>query len=158
MMDLLLDTHVAIWWMEGSDRLGSRCKATLFRPGARLWISTASVWEMAIKSGLGRLKLSTPLDECIPDLFARGALCLPISLNHALAVRTLPPHPAEGSRQLPADPVQGADEGRPGDPAGAPRAVRRQHASRGHLGRGLVTDEPGLPAAPRPPGRPGARP
>src|ERR1035437_9380430 len=93
MMDLLLDTHVAIWWMEGSDRLGSRCKATLFRPRARLWISTASVWEMAIKSGLGRLKLSTPLDECIPDLFARGALCLPISLNHALAVRTLPPPP-----------------------------------------------------------------
>src|ERR1035437_3110394 len=95
MMDLLLDTHVAIWWMEGSDRLGSRCKATLFRPGARLWISTASVWEMAIKSGLGRLKLSTPLDECIPDLFARGALCLPISLNHALAVRTLPAHHAD---------------------------------------------------------------
>src|SRR5450756_2704370 len=84
MMDLLLDTHVAIWWMEGSDRLGPRCKATLFRPGARLWISTVSVWEMAIKSGLGRLKLSTPLDECIPDLFARGALCLPISLNLSL--------------------------------------------------------------------------
>jgi PIN domain nuclease of toxin-antitoxin system len=95
MMDLLLDTHVAIWWMEGSDRLGSRCTATLFQPGARLWISTVSVWEMAIKSGLGRLKLSTPLDECIPDLFARGALCLQISLNHALAVRTLPPHHAD---------------------------------------------------------------
>ena len=43
MMDLLLDTHVAIWWMEGSDRLGAQCKATLFQPGARLWISTASV-------------------------------------------------------------------------------------------------------------------
>jgi PIN domain nuclease of toxin-antitoxin system len=95
MMDLLLDTHVAIWWMEGSDRLGPRCKATLFQPDARLWISTASVWEMAIKSGLDRLKLSTPLNECIPDLFARGAHCLQISLNHALAVRTLPPHHAD---------------------------------------------------------------
>ena len=95
MMDLLLDTHVAIWWMEGSDRLGAQCKAALFQPGARLWISTASVWEMAIKSGLGRLRLSTPLEECIPDLVARGAHCLPISLNHALAVRTLPPHHAD---------------------------------------------------------------
>ena len=95
MMDLLLDTHVALWWMEGSDRLGSRCKATLFQPGARLWISTASIWEMAIKSALGRLKLSTNLDECIPDLFAQGALCLQISLNHALAVRTLPAHHAD---------------------------------------------------------------
>ena len=95
MMDLLLDTHVAIWWMEGSDRLGAKCTATLFQPGARLWISTASEWEMAIKSGLGRLKLSTPLEECIPDLLARGAHCLPISLSHALAVRTLPPHHAD---------------------------------------------------------------
>ena len=95
MMDFLLDTHVAIWWMEGSGRLGSRCKATLFQPGARLWMSTASVWEMAIKSGLGRLTLSTPLDECIPDLFAQGAHCLPISLPHALAVRTLPAHHAD---------------------------------------------------------------
>src|ERR1035438_243146 len=73
MMDLLLDTHVAIWWMEGSDRLGAQCKAALFEPRARLWISTASVWEMAIKSGLGRLRLSTPLEECIPELLARGA-------------------------------------------------------------------------------------
>jgi PIN domain nuclease of toxin-antitoxin system len=95
MMDLLLDTHVAIWWMLGSDRLGAQCKATLFQPGARLWISTASVWEMAIKSGLGRLKLSTPLEECIPDLLARGVHCLAISLNHALAIRTLPPHHAD---------------------------------------------------------------
>ena len=95
MTELLLDTHVAIWWMEGSERLGSRCKATLFQPGLRLWISTASVWEMAIKLGLGRLKLSTPLDECIPDLLAHGAHCLPITLNHALAVRALPPHHAD---------------------------------------------------------------
>jgi PIN domain nuclease of toxin-antitoxin system len=95
MMDLLLDTHVAIWWMEGSDRLGAQCKAALFQPGARLWISTASVWEMAIKSGLGRLKLSAPLEECIPDLLARGAHCLPISLHHALAIRTLPAHHAD---------------------------------------------------------------
>ena len=95
MMDLLLDTHVAIWWMDGSDRLGPRCKVTLFQPRVRLWISTASVWEMAIKSGLGRLKLSTPLDECIPDLLAQGAHCLPISLEHSLAVRTLPPHHAD---------------------------------------------------------------
>src|ERR1035437_8620997 len=95
MMDLLLDTHVAIWWMEGSDRLGSRCTATLFQPGARLWISTVSVWEMAIKSGLGRWKLSPPLDECIPDLFAGGAFCPKISLNPALAVRTPPPHHAD---------------------------------------------------------------
>ena len=95
MTELLLDTHVAIWWMEGSERLGPRCKATLFQPGLRLWISTASVWEMAIKSGLGRLKLSSPLEECIPDLLAQGAHCLPITLNHALAVRALPPYHAD---------------------------------------------------------------
>jgi PIN domain nuclease of toxin-antitoxin system len=50
---------------------------------------------MAIKLGLGRLKLSTTLDECLPDLLAQGAHCLPITLNHALAIRTLPPYHAD---------------------------------------------------------------
>src|ERR1017187_6493196 len=104
MMDLLLDTHVAIWWMEGSDRLGAQCKAALFQPGARLWISTASVWEMAIKSGLGRLRsgMHSPRGVHPRPPRARGSLS---------------PHLAEPCS-------------RRAHPASAPRRSLRPHAHR----------------------------
>jgi len=91
-MNLLLDTHALIWWLEGSKRLGSGAKKALGFPGAGLWISGVSVWEMAIKSGIGRLRLEQPPEETIPILLNRGFRELPINWKHALAVRNLPPH------------------------------------------------------------------
>ena len=91
-MNILLDTHVLIWWMQGSARLGSRAKAEMFEPGARLWLSAASVWEMAIKSVAGRLTLNSPLDASISFLVKQGFRSLPISTRHALAAGALPLH------------------------------------------------------------------
>jgi PIN domain nuclease of toxin-antitoxin system len=91
-MNILLDTHVLIWWMQGSGRLGSRAKAEMFEPGTRLWLSAASVWEMAIKSVAGRLTLHAPLDASISALVKHGFRSLPISTRHALAAGALPPH------------------------------------------------------------------
>ena len=54
-MNLLLDTHVLIWWMQGSKRIGPRAKTAMFEDQARLWLSAASIWEMAIKSVIGRV-------------------------------------------------------------------------------------------------------
>ena len=91
-MNILLDTHVLLWWLQGSERLGSRAKAEMFEPGARLWLSAASVWEMAIKSVAGRLTLNTPLDASISFLVKQGFRSLPISTRHALAAGALPLH------------------------------------------------------------------
>jgi PIN domain nuclease of toxin-antitoxin system len=94
-MNLLLDTHVLIWWLLDSAQLGRRAGNTILRPGAGLFISSASLWEISIKSAVGRLKLKEPLGKYIPDLLAGGFQPLPISFEHALAVRDLPLHHAD---------------------------------------------------------------
>jgi PIN domain nuclease of toxin-antitoxin system len=92
-MNLLLDTHVLIWWVERSPRLGSRARKTLLSPEVRPIVSAASIWEMAIKAAAGRLDLADPLDSWVPRLRNEwGVHPLAISLNHAAAVRDLPPH------------------------------------------------------------------
>lgn len=91
-MNLLLDTHVLIWWLQDSDKLGRRARHAILRPGAAVFISSACIWEISIKSALGRLKLKESLGKYIPDLVAGGFHHLPINFEHALAVRDLPPH------------------------------------------------------------------
>ena len=95
MINLLLDTHVLIWWLLDSDKLGRRARHAILRPGAGLFISSASVWEISVKSALGRLKLKEPLGKCLPALVASGFQPLAINFEHALAVRDLPPHHAD---------------------------------------------------------------
>ena len=92
MMNLLLDTHVLVWWLLDSKRIGKAARRVMLRPGAALFISAASVWEISIKSGTGRLKLKQPPEKCVPSLFENGFLPLPVNVQHSLAVRTLPPH------------------------------------------------------------------
>jgi len=64
----------------------------MVRQGATLWISAVVVWEVAIKAGIGRLKLSRPPEDFFPLMLAQGFRALPISVDHALAVRKLPLH------------------------------------------------------------------
>jgi PIN domain nuclease of toxin-antitoxin system len=91
-MNLLLDTHALIWWLQDSDKLGRRARNAILRPGAAVFISSVAIWEISIKSALGRLKLKGSLGKCIPDLVASGFHHLPITFEHALAIRDLPPH------------------------------------------------------------------
>jgi PIN domain nuclease of toxin-antitoxin system len=56
---LLLDTHVLIWVLEDSPRLSRRAREWVADPASECWVSAASVWEMAIKSRLGKLRLLT---------------------------------------------------------------------------------------------------
>ena len=62
----------------------------MVRPGVSLWISSASVWELAIKFGAGRLKMNEPLEEIISALLETGFQALPIRIPHTLATRALP--------------------------------------------------------------------
>lgn len=90
-MRLLLDTHIVLWAMADDARLPGALREAIAGAEA-LFISAATVWEVAIKSGLG--KLDVP-----PDLFDRalaaGAQPLPITWTHARAVAALPPHHAD---------------------------------------------------------------
>jgi PIN domain nuclease of toxin-antitoxin system len=91
-VNLLLDTHVLIWWIDGSKRLRPRAKNAMFAPGVTLWISSVSAWEIVIKSSVKRLKMERPPEITIPRLLEKGFRALPINIKHALAVRTLPPN------------------------------------------------------------------
>ncbi|MBU4397702.1 MAG: type II toxin-antitoxin system VapC family toxin, partial [Planctomycetes bacterium] len=58
-----------------------------------LYLSVASVWEMQIKSQLGKLKLNTPLDELVRrQQEVNGVELLPVLLDHVLTLRDLPSH------------------------------------------------------------------
>ncbi|MFM8343926.1 MAG: type II toxin-antitoxin system VapC family toxin, partial [Betaproteobacteria bacterium] len=53
-MNLLLDTHVALWALVDSPRLSPQARSRILHPRASVWVSVASLWEIAIKYSLGR--------------------------------------------------------------------------------------------------------
>jgi PIN domain nuclease of toxin-antitoxin system len=90
---LLLDTHVLLWWLNDLPKLGRKARDSISDPEATVWISAATAWEIAIKVCLGRLELPEPPEICIPRELERGGfLSLPVTMAHALSVRTLPVH------------------------------------------------------------------
>lgn len=91
-MKLLLDTHAFLWFVAGDERLSQRAKRAMEDDEAELFLSAASVWEMAIKSSLGRLSLSLPVAEYVADKLENGFRILSVDWNHAAAVEKLPFH------------------------------------------------------------------
>ena len=88
-MRLLVDTHAALWLLGEDEHLSSRADALLTDAANEILLSAAVVWEVAIKRSLG--KLDAP-DGFASQLLNGGAVPLPISLDHADAVRSLPWH------------------------------------------------------------------
>jgi PIN domain nuclease of toxin-antitoxin system len=92
-MNLLLDTQALLWWKEGSRRLGPRARRAIEFSAMTVRVSAVSAWEIAIKCGLGRLKLTEPLETWMPDRLERdGFLMLSVTVAHAVAVASLPNH------------------------------------------------------------------
>jgi PIN domain nuclease of toxin-antitoxin system len=86
---LLVDTHALLWWLTDDPGLSEKAREALADPANDVLVSTASVWEIAIKRVLG--KLSAPDD--LPDhIVAQGFSWLPVGAEHAWQVRDLPPH------------------------------------------------------------------
>lgn len=77
-MDMLLDTHVAIWWNDGGDRLPDAVRQTLSDPGHRIFVSAATPWEIAIKARKGKFEFRGPLED-----FIAGNGFLPLAIEPA---------------------------------------------------------------------------
>ena len=60
-MNLLLDTHAFLWFIDGSAKLSRHARELIEDPANAKVVSAASLWEMAIKISLGRLHLRSPL-------------------------------------------------------------------------------------------------
>ncbi len=88
-MKLLLDTHAALWFLSGDERLGEAARHHLTDDTNRVLLSAAVVWEIAMKRSLGRLEVP---DEYLPLLLDAGVQALGVSLEHAAAVEHLPAH------------------------------------------------------------------
>lgn len=92
-MRLLLDTHVFLWAIAEQSRLSDRVRSWLEDGDNEAWVSIASIWEIAIKAGLGQLRLPTDLGGFLARHLALSDFrVLPIGLEHAVAVRDLPLH------------------------------------------------------------------
>lgn len=92
-MRLLLDTHVFLWWNEGSPELSRGARRLLADPENNLFFSVVSVWEMALKAQSGKLSLPTPVSAYVPArLNHYGIEHLALTLEHVLASSALPVH------------------------------------------------------------------
>ncbi|HKR01577.1 MAG TPA: type II toxin-antitoxin system VapC family toxin [Pyrinomonadaceae bacterium] len=92
-MKLLLDTHIFIWWANAPEKLSPVELSALEDETNGLVLSVASVWEMQVKTQLGKLKLGQPLKELIEGQQEINDLqVLPIELSHVLALDSLPLH------------------------------------------------------------------
>jgi len=79
-MDLLLDTHVVLWWDSEDDQLGDKARLMIADPVNRIFVSAASIWEIAIKTAKGKLRFG---GQAAAVIARNGFLPLPISPDHA---------------------------------------------------------------------------
>jgi PIN domain nuclease of toxin-antitoxin system len=90
---LLLDTHALLRFLKDDPQLSARAKAAIEDPANRKLVGIASCGEIAIKASLGKRTLGEPAAVLLPREITRNNFdLLPISLAHATAVETLPPH------------------------------------------------------------------
>jgi len=92
-MRLLLDTNAFLWFADGSQQLSQPAKEQIENTGHEVYLSVASIWEMAIKISLGKLEIALPVDEFIKRQLELGGIeLLAVSEHHACAVAKLPFH------------------------------------------------------------------
>ena len=92
-MKLLLDTHAFLWWDSEPVRLSATALSACQDPSNTLILSTVSVWEMQVKSQLGKLTLNLPLPDIIRgQQETNRIIILPMALEHVLALQDLSPH------------------------------------------------------------------
>ena len=86
-MNLLLDTQIALWWLGDTPELTDVVREAVQDSDNVVYVSAASVWEIAIKRALGKLEIG---DEYVNEIAEQGFLELPIRWEHAKRVEALP--------------------------------------------------------------------
>lgn len=90
-MALLLDTHAFLWFIDADPRLSPSAAERIGNPAERVLVSVASLWEIVIKLGTGKLTLDRPPAELWPEsLTTNNFEALPVTSEHVLAVSPFP--------------------------------------------------------------------
>lgn len=87
MMRVLLDTHIYIWKVANDRRMPQDFREMIAK-AEQVFVSTASIWELSIKSARGKLEPNG--ERAIDELNEQPVTVLPVQLKHALAVRAMP--------------------------------------------------------------------
>jgi len=87
-MQFLLDTQIYLWLASSNARLSARTRGLLLAADSSIYVSTASLWEIAIKVRIGKLKAN--LDELVDDLAPSGYQVVPVLPVHTIQVSRLP--------------------------------------------------------------------
>jgi PIN domain nuclease of toxin-antitoxin system len=88
-MRLLLDSYALLWWLDDSPRLGPQAGA-MIAGAASVAVSMASIWEIAIRAGLG--ELAVDVGELLDNVGRDGFELLPVTAADCLAIARLPRH------------------------------------------------------------------
>ena len=92
-MKYLLDTHTLLWFLAGDETLSRKARQLIDDPGNEKFLSIVSLWEIAIKTGLGKLNLDKPFDQMFPERLAfNGIQILDITVDSLIKLTTLPFH------------------------------------------------------------------
>jgi PIN domain nuclease of toxin-antitoxin system len=89
-MNLLLDTHLLLWIAIAPERLTKPARALISDVDNTLWFSAASIWEVALKAGLGRSDFDVDPRVLRRGLIDNGYIEIPVRSDHAVAIGLLP--------------------------------------------------------------------
>lgn len=92
-MKLLLDTHTFIWFVTDDPKLSPTAKALIENEYNEKWFSIASIWEMAVKHSVGKLKFDVPFRTFVEQQMGLNSMeLLHVEMKHLAVVATLPLH------------------------------------------------------------------
>lgn len=89
-MRILLDTHIFAWWQANDRKLPKAADPLILDPDNEIFVSAASIWEIAIKTALGQIQVNPSL--LVDSINGSGFHELPINSHHAIESGKLPPH------------------------------------------------------------------
>lgn len=90
-MRALLDTSAFLWFVSGSSELSAEARQCIVNSDNDLFLSVGSLWEIAIKTSLGRLQLLSPFNQLFPEQLVENAITiLPIEIPHLFKIIDLP--------------------------------------------------------------------
>ena len=91
-MNILLDTHALIWFLEGDSQLSNSAKTAITNPENTCFLSQASMWEIAIKISINKLEMKNSYQNLPKLLWQNGIEILPFEFEHFEYILTLPFH------------------------------------------------------------------
>jgi len=91
-MRVLVDTQIFLWAITDDPKLSARYRTSYSDPSHELYLSMASIWEMLVKAGIGKLPLPQPaIPYLLRQMEKNGLELLPIRTSHLSALEQIPP-------------------------------------------------------------------